>query len=200
MSTTRKKIREQVQLQYNQYVDKNGFNDEIDVRLIDIMVEQSINKFLKVQVFQNLKAGNIEIPTCNIIQYTLSPVSNSVTLPVIPLQLPMDMGVWRVSLSSGGDPFIPINSTMSNVYGTSNVGFLEGRIGYVLKSNKIFFTNPVTTSVAVELIVSDFATTGESDLLPITPELEADIISDVLERISQGRISQPQLNVNQNAN
>lgn len=36
MSTTRKKIREQIQLKYNQYVDKNGFNDEIDVRVIDI--------------------------------------------------------------------------------------------------------------------------------------------------------------------
>lgn len=198
--TTRKKIREQVQLLYNQFVDKNGFDDEIDVRLIDIMVEQSINRFLKVQVMNNIKAGNIEIPTCNIIEYTLTPASNTVTLPVFPMTLAMDMGVWKVSLVSNGVAMIPINSTMSNVYSGTNVYYLEGQTGYTVKGNKIKFTTSVTTSVAVELLVSDFSTTGETDPLPVSPDVEADVVSDVLDRISQGRFSQTELNVKQNAN
>lgn len=198
--TTRKKISEQVQLLYNQFVDKNGFNDEIDTRLLDIMIEQSINRFLKVQVMSNIKAGNIEIPTCNIIEYTLTPASNTVTLPVFPMTLAMDMGVWKVSLVSNGVAMIPINSTMSNVYGPTNASFLEGQTGYTVKGNKIKFTTSVTTSVAVELLVSDFSATGETDPLPVSPDVEADVITDVLDRISQGRFSQTELNVKQNAN
>lgn len=198
--TTRKKIREQIQLLYNQFVDKNGFDDEIDVRLIDVLVEQSINRFLKVQVMSNIKAGNIEIPTCNIIEYTLTPTSNAVTLPVFPMTLPMDMGVWKVSLVSNGIAMIPINSTMSNVYGSTNAVFLEGQTGYTVKGNKIRFTGTVTTNVAVELLVSDFSTTGETDPLPVSPDVEADVVTDVLDRISQGRFSQTELNVKQNAN
>lgn len=198
--TTRKKINEQIQLLYTQFLDKNGFNDEIDVRLIDVLVEQSINRFLKVQVVNNIKAGNIEIPTCNIIEYTLTPASNTITLPVFPMTLAMDMGVWKVSLVSNGVAMIPINSTMSNVYGGTNALYLEGQTGYTVKGNKIRFTTTVSAPVAVELLVSDFSTTGETDPLPVSPDIEADVVSDVLERISQGRFSQTELNVKQNAN
>lgn len=198
--TTRKKINEQIQLLYTQFLDKNGFNDEIDVRLIDVLVEQSINRFLKVQVINNVKAGNIEIPTCNIIEYTLTPASNTITLPVFPMTLAMDMGVWKVSLVSNGVAMIPINSTMSNVYGSTNASYLEGQTGYTVKGNKIRFTTTVSAPVAVELLVSDFSTTGETDPLPVSPDIEADVVSDVLERISQGRFSQTELNVKQNAN
>lgn len=201
MASTRRKFREQIQLAYSQYVDKGGFDDELDVRIIDLYVEQSINKFLKVQVVQNFKSGSIEIPSCNIIEYTLTPASNKVTIPVIPMSLPMDMGVWRVCLSSAPTvPFIPINTTMSNVYGGTNVDFIENQTGYTVKRNIISFTKTVTTNVLVELLVSDFQTTGLDDLLPISPDIEADVITDVLDRISQGKVSQPELNVKQNAN
>lgn len=200
MASARKKIREQIQLAYSQYVDKNGFDDELDVRIIDLYVEQSINRLLKVQVIQNLKSGNIEIPSCNIIEYTLTPAANKVTIPVVPMSLPMEMGIWKVSLSSApAVAFIPINTTMSNVYGGTNVDYIEGQTGYTVKGNVISFTKSVTTSVLVELLVSDFQTTGLEDLLPISPDLEADIITDVLDRVSQGKISQPELNVKQNA-
>lgn len=201
MATTRRKIREQIQLKYSQYLSKNGFDDNIDVRVIDVDVEQSINKFLKVQTLQNFKNGNIEIPTCNIIEYTLTPASSIVTLPVYPMQLPLEMGVWKVALASAPTVgFIPINSTMSNVYGGTNAAYLEGQTGYTVTGNKIKFTTSVTTSVIVSLLVADFATTGLEDLLPISPEIEADVVTDVLDRISQGRISQPELNIKRNEN
>lgn len=43
--TTRRKIREEIQLAYNRQLDKNAFDDTIDVREIDRMVERSINVF-----------------------------------------------------------------------------------------------------------------------------------------------------------
>ena len=199
MSTTRKKIREQIQLKYNQYVDKNGFNDEIDVRIIDVDVEQSINKFLKPQILQGFKNGQIEVPTCNIIEYSLTASNNSVSLPVYPLQLPMNMGVWRVILGDGDDA-IPINTAMDSVYSGTNAAYLEGQTGYTLSGLNIKFNKTTTGTIAVSLLVSDFNVTDVDDVLPISPELEADIVSDVLDRISQGRVSQPELNVRQDAN
>jgi len=199
MATTRKKIREQIQLKYNQYVDKNGFNDSIDVRIIDLDVEQSINKFLKPQVLESFKNGQIEVPTCNIIEYSLAISNNTVTLPVYPIQLPMNMGVWRVVLASGEDA-IPINTTMAAIYGGTNASFLEGQTGYTISGLNIRFNKTTTGTVTAHLLVSDFSFTEVDDVLPISPELEANIIEDVLGRISQGRISQPELNVPQNAN
>ena len=196
MATTRTKIREEIQLLYGQFLQKNGFNDNIDVRLIDILVSQSINKFLKTQTLQTLKAGSVEIPTCNIITYDLV-VSNGVaTLPVYPISLPMDMGVWRVYLTSNPNVlFIPINKGYSTVYQGLNVEFLEGQTGYIINGNKLTFKNTVPTSnVSVDLLVSDFTTIGEGELLPVSPEIESTVISDVLEIISQGRFSQSELN------
>jgi hypothetical protein len=199
MATTRRKIREQIQLKYGQYLNKNGFNDNIDVRVIDLDVEQSINKFLKVQTLQSFKNGNIEVPTCNMIEYTLTPSANSVTLPVYPLQLPLEMGVWKVSLANGVG-FIPVNSTMANVYGGTNAAFLEDQTGYTVTGLRINFTKTVTAAVTVTLLVSDFSFTDVDDVLPISPEIEADVVADVLDRISQGRVSQPELNVKRDEN
>jgi len=85
-------------------------------------------------------------------------------------------------------------------YNEANASFLENQTGYTVKGNKIKFTTTVTAPVVVELLVSDFGTTGENDPLPVSPDVEADVVTDVLDRISQGRISQPELNVKQNAN
>lgn len=199
MATTRRKIREQIQIAYNQYVDKNGFDDEIDVRIIDLQVEQSINKFINAQVLQNFKQGNIEVPTCYILKYTITSSNNSITLPVYPLQLPLDMGVWRVILTGGVDS-IPISTTIDSVYRGTNSEFIEGQIGHTVRGLDIKFTGTVSGNVDVHLLVSDFGVIGLDTILPISPSVEADVISDVLDRIGQGRVSQPELNIKQDAN
>jgi hypothetical protein len=111
----------------------------------------------------------------------------------------MDMGVWKVSLSNG-TAMIPINSTMANVYGGTNSDYLEGQTGYTITGSSIRFTKTVSSTVIVSLLVSDFSVLDINEVLPISPEMEADIVADVLDRISQGKISQPELNVKQNAN
>jgi hypothetical protein len=195
MSTTRKKIREQVQIEYGRYLEKDGFNDNVDVRVIDLHVEQAINRLLKVQVLESVKRGNIEVPTCNIITYTLTPASNAVTLPVVPINLPLDMGIWSVALASAPEtPFIPINNAFAMVYGGTNVAYLEGQIGYKVKGHVISFTSTVSATVDVDILVSDFSETSETDLLPVSPELEVEIIRSVLETLSSGTFAQAELN------
>lgn len=193
MATTRRRLRQLIQLNYNNFISKNGGNDTVDERIIDIYINQSINKLLKVQVQENLKRGSYEIPSCSIVTYTRTPTSNVITLPIVPLSLPLDMGVWAVGPVGSDEKYIPIPKAFSNVYAGTNVEYLEGQIGYVVRSNKIHFKSDVTTPVEIDLLVSDFDTTGEDDLLPISPDIEGLIVSDVLDTISQGRFSQTEL-------
>jgi hypothetical protein len=174
-------------------------------------VEQSINKVLKIQVADSFKAGMYDVPKCNLIQYTCavtSEPSNSrafINLPVIPLTLPMDMGIWSIAASAAAlTPYIPIPAQDVLVFGTiangTNLSYLEGQVGYYVQGKKIYFTKDITTvgngsitSVVVNLLVMDFSQIGDNELLPISPEVESTIIEDVLTTISNGKISQLEL-------
>jgi hypothetical protein len=208
---TKNKLSEQIQRIYARFVDKDNPSDVIDLREIKLIVEQSINKVLKIQVADSFKAGMYDVPKCNLIQYTCavtSEPSNSrafINLPVIPLTLPMDMGIWSIAASAAAlTPYIPIPAQDVLVFGTiangTNLSYLEGQVGYYVQGKKIYFTKDITTvgngsitSVVVNLLVMDFSQIGDNELLPISPEVESTIIEDVLTTISNGKISQLEL-------
>jgi hypothetical protein len=69
-----------------------------------------------------------------------------------------------------------------------------------LQGKRVYFTKNITltangtvTSVVVNLLVMDFSQIGDNDVLPISPEVESAIIDDVLQTISNGRVSQAEL-------
>lgn len=202
MITTRKKISEEIQLLYSQFLKKNGFNDNIDTRLIDIMVNQSINKYIKIQVLNNFNAGEEEIPSINMIEYTLTVNNNSCTLPVWPVTIKYDKGVWSVASSeSPYDYFIPIPNIFQQTFAGTVTQYLENQTGYFIKGDKVNFTKDVTGSVIITLLASDYASTGNSDPLPISPELQSEIINDVLANLEKSRFASQELqNKDNNAN
>ena len=209
--TTKRKLTEQIQRIYARFLDKENVSDVIDLRELMLLVEQSINKVLKLQVSESFNAGEIEVPRCSIIEYNCSVTadpSNSrayITLPAIPLTLPLDMGVWSIAaVNNPFSPYIPIPSQDILVFGTmasgTNLSYLEGQVGYYVQGKKVYFNKNITTesngsisTVVVNLLVSDFSQFGENDVLPISPEVESTVISDVLTGISNGRISQAEL-------
>ena len=72
MATTKNKIVEQIQRNYARYIDKEniqGTNESLDSRELHILVEQAINKILKVQTFERFQEGYVDIPRCNLIKY-----------------------------------------------------------------------------------------------------------------------------------
>jgi hypothetical protein len=84
----------------------------------------------------------------------------------------------------------------------TNVSYLEGQIGYYLQGTKVYFTKDITlsangsvTSVYVNLLVSDFTQLGDNDLLPISPDVESAVITEVLSIIGEGKVSQAELAV-----
>lgn len=200
-------LAEQIQRLYARFLDKDNPSDVIDLREVILLINQSINKVLKLQVAESFKAGMIDVPKCNLIEYTCAVTAESgnnrsyITLPAIPLTLPMDMGIWSISAANGAmTPYIPIPAQDVLVFQGANLSYLEGKIGYYLQGKKIYFTKNITltangtvTSVVVNLLTMDFGQFGDNDMLPISPEVESAIIADVLETISNGRVSQAEL-------
>lgn len=209
--TTKARISEQIQRLYARFLEKDNPSDVIDIREVKLLVEQAINSTLKLQVAENIKAGIYDIPRCSLIQYTCSVTSDSgntrsyISLPVIPLNLPFDMGIWSVATTSGAaTPYIPIPAQDYLVFQGTNLSFLEGKTGYYVQGTKVYFTKDITTSangsitsVVVNILASDFSQFGDNDMLPISPEIESIIIASVLDQISNGKISQAELNAKQ---
>lgn len=204
---TKKILAEQIQRLYSRFIDKENPSDIIDTREIILFIEQSLNKVLKLQVAESFKAGMIDVPKCNLIEYTAAVTADSgnnrayITLPVIPLTLPMNMGIWSIAAATGAmNPYIPIPAQDVLVFQGANLSYLEGKIGYYVQGRRVYFTKNITltangtvTSVIVNLLTMDLSQFGDNDLLPISPEVESTIIADVLETISNGRVSQAEV-------
>lgn len=205
--TTRNILSEQIQRIYARFIDKENLSDVIDTREINLIMNQSINKVLKLQVADSFKAGLVDVPKCNLLEYTCAVTADAgnnrsyITLPAIPLTLPMDMGIWSIAATTGAmTPYIPIPAQDVLVFQGANLSYLEGKIGYYLQGKRVYFTKNITltangtvTSVVVNLLVMDFSQIGDNDVLPISPEVESAIIDDVLQTISNGRVSQAEL-------
>lgn len=200
-------IAEQIQRIYARFLDKENPGDVVDTREINLIMNQSINKVLKLQVADSFKAGLVDVPKCNLLEYTCAVTADAgnnrsyITLPAIPLTLPMDMGIWSIAAATGAmTPYIPIPAQDVLVFQGANLSYLEGKIGYYLQGKRVYFTKNITltangtvTSVIVNLLVMDFSQIGDNDVLPISPEVESAIIDDVLQTISNGRVSQAEL-------
>lgn len=211
MATTKYILSEQIQRIYSRFIDKNNVSDAIDLREIKLLVNQSINKVLKLQVAESFKAGLVDVPKCNLMEYTCAVTSDSannrayITLPAIPITLPMDMGIWSIAAPTAAmTPYIPIPAQDVLVFQGTNVSALEQQIGYYVQGKLIYFTKDITLSangsistVKVNLLVSDFSALNDNDLLPISPEVETTIMEDVLNTLGLGKISQSELQTQQ---
>ena len=207
MATTKYILSEQIQRIYARFLDKDNPSDVISIPEVILLVSQSINKILKLEVAESFKAGLVDVPKCSLIEYTASVVSDSansrsyIALPVIPLTLPLNMGVWSISALAGAmTPYIPIPAQDVLVFQGANLSYLEGQIGYYIQGKKVYFTKDLTlagngsiSSVLINILASDFSQLSDTDMLPISPEVESAVITEVLNIISGGRVSQAEL-------
>jgi hypothetical protein len=206
-------LSEQCQRLYARFLNKDNPSDVISIPEVMLLVSQAINKILKLEVAESFKAGLVDIPKCSLIQYTASVTADapnnrsSITLPVIPLTLPLDMGIWNIAASGAAmTPYIPIPSQDVLVFQGANLSYLEGQIGYYVQGKKVFFTKDLTlagngsiSSVIINILASDFSQFADNDMLPISPEVESAVITEVLNIISGGRVSQAELASQQQA-
>ena len=120
-------------------------------------------------------------------------------LPVMPISLPRNMGIWRVVACpendegnspavNTGNELIPIQTGQYSAISTQEqTKFLENQVGYWAEGNKIFFTKDVLNDtdfkfdkVFISLLVIDPTVLGEFDYLAIPAEHEDSIIKECL--------------------
>lgn len=165
---------------------------------IKISIGQAINTLLKTEHFQvNEKMGE-RIPNGSVLALYegVFPVSwvtgrSKATLPIKPIKLPRNMGVWSIFFSD--DPsreFIPLQMGQSNlIQSQPMINGLLGQIGYETFGLELIFTKDLPLlypgkTLSMRLVVMDISQYGDWDILPVLPEQEFQIKEMVLKMYS----------------
>lgn len=114
------------------------------------------------------------------------------TMPVQPIMLPMNVGIFSVYSEKCYDPFIPLEPGMLPVVNKVNNTALAAMLGkmtaYSPSGIKLRFNKTVAEigeTVNMQLIVNDMAELGDNDPLPIPQDMEANIVTAVVKMLGQ---------------
>lgn len=198
MATTKKKLSEQVIRRLS------GGDRSVGSKWHPLEIQEAImqvlNSMLRPQYFETLQLGETIPEGCVLANYediavtSWNGISKS-TLPAIPVSLPKNLGVFRISKS--GDPlsndFIPIPQGQYGMVVTQRLlsDLIGDVIGYEVRGKEIWYTvdltaqSPATNAVTMQLVVMDLSLYSESELLPINADQEAKVIEAVLQMFSQ---------------
>jgi len=187
--TTKYKIAEQVQRLLNGNPVVSG---RFNLHEIKLLVAQVANQLLKADHFSvNMPEGDTIPTNCMVYTYDNVPVTtykttfSKATLPSIPIGLPRNMGVLHVSkIDAIEEPFIPIPTSMYGIIKPQDLlGELSGLIGYEVVGKDIIFTKNLpgmsVNSVYIRLVGVDLSTVSDYETLPLTADLEGQIITQV---------------------
>jgi hypothetical protein len=187
--TTKYKIAEQVQRLLNGNPVVSG---RFNLHEIKLLVAQVANQLLKADHFSvNMPEGDTIPTNCMVYTYDNVPVTtykttfSKATLPSIPIGLPRNMGVLHVSkIDAIEEPFIPIPTSMYGIIKPQDLlGELSGLIGYEVVGKDIIFTKNLpgmsVNSVYIRLVGVDLSTVSDYETLPLTADLEGQIVTQV---------------------
>lgn len=124
------------------------------------------------------------------------------TLPAQYINLPRNMGVYHISLMEDQfNAFIPTHAHFRSLYNNLQSQRLEGRIGYWIEGDKIYYQGIDKTDhipeVCMKLIVASNEIDDEDEMFPIPPDKELDVIKLALELYGmQKQIPNDQINDN----
>lgn len=171
-----------------------GAASSISINELIISVGQVINTKQKAEYFdRNVPMGE-SIPNGTVLGLYQSVAVvqdgtgySKATLPIKPLNLPRNMGVWSVYPS--GQPeneFIPLQMGQNNLLRSQPmINDLLGQVGYETLGATLRFTQDptnggtVSPTVDMRLAVLDMDQYDDYTMLPIPPEWEWDIIKEV---------------------
>lgn len=164
----------------------------VSIPEIKIAVGQVANSLLKTEYFQvNIKGGEL-IPNGAVIGYYPDLVvekwknKSRVKLPIKPLKLPRDIGVFAVFPSAEPEKeFIPLEmGQWSLLQSQPLVNNILGQVGRETYGDYVVFTKDITVpgenvTVDMRLVIMDISLYGDYDILPILPEHEWQIKQEV---------------------
>lgn len=185
--TTLNKISDQIREIYLRSYGTKARDRKVDRREIIELVIQEANRILSLAPVKTSAFRMEDFPSLMLATYTGVAVSaGEVTLPTKPINLPHDMGVWQVIPENGSytKPYIPIPNSMWSLVADLDEADLEDQIGFRVVGSKIKFTKTINaTTVTLQMFVLDPSKFATSDVLPITADMQSDIISVVLKKL-----------------
>jgi hypothetical protein len=204
--TTRYKIVEQI----DRLIAGNPvISGRIHVNDIRLLVEQVANQLLKADHFSvNVPEGDTIPNNCMIFTYdnvavsTYKTTKSKATLPSIPISLPRNMGVLHVSKTDAIDePFVPIPASLYGIVKPQELlGDLSGLIGYEVIGKDIVFTKNLpglgVNSVFIRLVGVDMSQLGDYDILPLSSDMEAQVVTQVYNILVQAPPADRTQNIN----
>ena len=189
--TTKAKLAEQILRLY-----KGGeisSDNSLSLAEVKLLVGQTLNRLLKIERLQTQTQLGQEFPEhTSVATYTTLTVSQDyatgeyyTTLPVYPISLPNNMGIWHISLLDDVDtPFIPIPSSSMGLLKNLPTGAMQGMTGYEVNGNRITFKTDYLFSsnekLLMRLLVVDVDSLTDYNPLPIPPDMEDVVIKEVL--------------------
>lgn len=166
----------------------------ISLNELKISIGQVCNSLLKTEYFQvNGKLGEA-IPNGSVLGLYegITPVSwvtgkSKATLPIKPLKLPRNIGVWSVFLSDEPDKeFIPLQMGQGTlIQSQPMINTLLGQIGYENFGMELVFNKDLPLlfpgkTLSMRLAIMDVSEYGDFDPLPILPEMEWEVKKQVI--------------------
>lgn len=115
---------------------------------------------------------------------------SKVTLPVTPVSLPRNLGVFHVSRATDlNDGFIPLQTgQLALIKGERLISGLLGQVGYEVVGNDVIFNQDLTTeqgiSIYTRLAVFDISQYDDYDPIPLPPDMESTIIQECVKLFS----------------
>jgi hypothetical protein len=189
--TTKAKLAEQILRLY-----KGGeisSDNSLSLAEVKLLVGQTLNRLLKIERLQTQTQLGQEFPEhTSVATYTNLTVTQDfttgeyyTTLPVYPISLPNNMGIWHISLLDDVDtPFIPIPSSSMGLLKNLPTGAMQGMTGYEVNGNRITFKTDYLFSsnekLLMRLLVVDVDSLTDYNPLPIPPDMEDVVIKEVL--------------------
>jgi len=166
----------------------------VDERDIWASLEDIINAKFKMKHFDTTLPSGETMPEHAMIatyeNVAVTPLGDgraTATLPVTPISLPKNMGIYLVYNEDYPDAFfIPLQRGQSSLLNADDLlNELNGQIGYEPKNEKIIFRKDITTfgitDVTMELCVFDISQYTATQDLP----LPADYIDDITTQLVQ---------------
>lgn len=170
---------------------------------IKIACGQVINTLLKTEYMSINIAMRETIPNGTVLGlYESVPCETSngksqCTLPIKPIKLPRNMGIWAVypRYETNGNyeydkEFIPLQMGQAGLLKSQPmINDLLGQVGYENFGDKLVFTKDIKSMypnvvLAMRLAIMDISQYGDFDILPLNPEYEWQVITEVYKMYS----------------
>jgi len=184
--TTKYKLAEQAQriLAGGTPTDDN----QISIQELLIGVTQAFSSIIRRNYFEGKSIGEPHINGNFIYSFSDITVDKDTNkslyyseIPATTVTLPYDMGVYQISrMKDQKDVFVPLQNGFSALFNGLKSFKLEGRIGYYLEGDRIYYENmDIKNKVSTVLmkLIAPIGSVSEEDSINIPDDIQSEIVT-----------------------